>query len=90
MVQWRNHIKISANGRTVAATVVNYCDSVDGCNSVYGCGANHDYRQLCANDVVDASPAVWEAFGISRSQFGQINVTWEDECELHKLKTKCL
>ncbi|KHN42207.1 Putative ripening-related protein 2 [Glycine soja] len=31
------------------------------CDSTKGCDADHDYQPPCANNIVDASKAVWEA-----------------------------
>ncbi|KAK1283032.1 putative ripening-related protein 1 [Acorus calamus] len=66
------YIKISANGKTVRAKVVDECDSVNGCD------ADHDYQPPCPNNVVDASPAVWNALDIHGSDVGEYHVTWSD------------
>lgn len=34
---------------------------VDQCDSTKGCDADQDYQPPCANNIVDASNAVWEA-----------------------------
>ncbi|KAK1284446.1 putative ripening-related protein 1 [Acorus calamus] len=68
-----NYISISANGRTVRAKVVDECDSV------HGCDAEHDYQPPCPNNIVDASPAVWDALDIHGSDVGDYDVTWADE-----------
>lgn len=76
---WYNHgsrclknIRINANGRSVLAKVVDECDSVNGCDE------EHDYQPPCANNIVDASQAVWDALGIPESQVGDYDVTWSD------------
>ncbi|GFY92546.1 hypothetical protein Acr_08g0009420 [Actinidia rufa] len=65
-------IIISANGRSVRAKVVDECDSTMGCDGV------HDYQPPCNNNIVDASKAVWEALGVSRDNWGEMDVTWSD------------
>ncbi|KAG0456958.1 hypothetical protein HPP92_022115 [Vanilla planifolia] len=76
---WYNHgsrclkkIRIHANGKTVLAKVVDECDSV------YGCDADHDYQPPCANDIVDASPAVWSALGMDGDDIGEYHITWSE------------
>nr|GMD33220.1 FT-interacting protein 1-like [Ipomoea batatas] len=66
-----NYIKISANGRTVTAMVVDECDSTMGCDGV------HDYQPPCRNNIVDASKSVWEALGLDQNE-GQHEITWTD------------
>ncbi|KAJ0974267.1 hypothetical protein J5N97_016232 [Dioscorea zingiberensis] len=67
-----NNIKINANGRSVLAKVVDECDSVNGCD------ADHDFQPPCPNNIVDASPAVWNALGIHGSDVGDYDITWTD------------
>ncbi|OWM88217.1 kiwellin-1-like [Punica granatum] len=68
---WFNHrsrchrnIIIKGNGRSVRAMVVDECDSNRG----------------CANNIVDASRAVWEALGVqpNSNKWGRMDVTWSD------------
>ncbi|KAF8758207.1 hypothetical protein HU200_010572 [Digitaria exilis] len=56
-----HRIKITANGNSVYAKVVDECDSVHGCD----------------DDIVDASPAVWNALGLDQST-GEQDITWSD------------
>uniref|UniRef100_A0A8R7Q8I3 Ripening-related protein 2 n=2 Tax=Triticum urartu TaxID=4572 RepID=A0A8R7Q8I3_TRIUA len=66
-------VKITAKGgSSVSAKVVDECDSVNGCD------AEHNYEEPCANNVVDASPAVWGALGLDQN-IGMQEVTWSDE-----------
>ncbi|KAK9742967.1 hypothetical protein RND81_03G208200 [Saponaria officinalis] len=67
-------IVISANGMSVAATVVDECDSTIGCDK------EHGYQPPCRNNIVDGSKAVWESLGISSDnpQYGEIDITWSD------------
>ncbi|KAL5996060.1 hypothetical protein ACLOJK_026133 [Asimina triloba] len=66
-------VRISVgNGRSVLARVVDECDSVNGCD------ADHDFQPPCANNIVDASPAVWKALGIPDSDVGDLRITWSD------------
>ncbi|PKA53100.1 Putative ripening-related protein 2 [Apostasia shenzhenica] len=65
-------IRISANGISVLAKVVDECDSMNGCNS------GHDFQPPCANDIVDASPAVWEALEMNGDDVGSYTITWSD------------
>ncbi|KAJ3681955.1 hypothetical protein LUZ60_014528 [Juncus effusus] len=62
-------IKISANGKSALAKVVDECDSVNGCDS------DHDFQPPCHNNIVDASQAVWDALGLD-SNIGEVPVTW--------------
>ncbi|XP_020581652.1 putative ripening-related protein 1 [Phalaenopsis equestris] len=75
---WYNHgsrcsknIKINANGKSVLARVVDECDSVNGCDS------GHANQPPCRNNIVDASPAVWKALGISMD-VGEYHVVWSE------------
>ncbi|KZV37096.1 hypothetical protein F511_12554 [Dorcoceras hygrometricum] len=67
-----NNVKISGNGRTVTAMVVDECDSTMGCDE------DHDYQPPCPNNIVDASKAVWEALGVPEDDWGQLDITWSD------------
>ncbi|KAI4299775.1 hypothetical protein L6164_033202 [Bauhinia variegata] len=69
-----NNITISANGKSVVAMVVDECDSTMGCDE------DHDYQPPCANNIVDASKAVWEALGFNPNdhQWGGLDITWSD------------
>ncbi|KAA8520621.1 hypothetical protein F0562_014877 [Nyssa sinensis] len=67
-----NNITISANGRSVNAMVVDECDSTMGCDD------DHDYQPPCANNIVDASKAVWEALGVPSDDWGDLDITWSD------------
>ncbi|KAJ3681957.1 hypothetical protein LUZ60_014530 [Juncus effusus] len=76
---WYNHdsrclkkIKIVAeNGKSVLATVVDECDSVNGCDSA------HADQPPCENNIVDASQAVWDALGLD-TNLGEVDVHWSD------------
>ncbi|CAF1454347.1 unnamed protein product [Adineta steineri] len=67
-------ITIYGNGKTTKAMVVDECDSVHGCDKM------HAGQPPCRNNVVDGSPAVWAALGISKSdpRYGQISISWSD------------
>ncbi|KAL2544108.1 putative ripening-related protein 1 [Forsythia ovata] len=65
-------IVIHANGRSVKAKVVDECDSTKGCDS------EHDFQPPCANNIVDASPAVWKALGVPKKDRGLMDVSWAD------------
>ena len=67
---WR--IKISANGNSVYAKVVDECDSVEGCDE------DHNFEPPCDNNIVDASPAVWDALGLDQN-VGMVDITWSEE-----------
>ncbi|EXC06839.1 hypothetical protein L484_017305 [Morus notabilis] len=67
-----NNITIRAKGRSVVAMVVDECDSSVGCD------AEHDYQSPCANNIVVASRAVWKALGVSREDWGGLDITWSD------------
>ncbi|KAL4192903.1 hypothetical protein AMTRI_Chr06g196610 [Amborella trichopoda] len=45
---------------------------------VYGCDKDHDFQPPCPNNIVDASPAVWEALKIPESEIGDYDITWSD------------
>ncbi|GLJ05128.1 hypothetical protein SUGI_0011660 [Cryptomeria japonica] len=64
-------IRISANGRSVVARVVDECDSRNGCDD------EHGYQPPCRNNIVDASVAVWNALGVPKDRQGDdFSVTW--------------
>ncbi|KAI3965720.1 hypothetical protein MKX01_010677 [Papaver californicum] len=65
-------ITIEGNGRSVVAKVVDECDSGMGCDE------EHAYQPPCPNNIVDASPAVWEALGVPRENWGELDITWSD------------
>jgi hypothetical protein len=67
-------VTINANGKTTRAMVVDECDSV------HGCDAAHAGQPPCPNNIVDGSPAVWAALGISKNnpQYGRISISWSD------------
>lgn len=67
-----HNITISGNGQSVVAMVVDECDSSKGCD------AEHEYQPPCANNIVDASMAVWKALGVPRNQWGGLDITWSD------------
>lgn len=64
-------IKISGNGKTVFATVVDECDSTRGCDQ------EHGFQPPGDNNVVDASIAVWNALGLDQDE-GVHPITWTD------------
>ncbi|OWM77160.1 hypothetical protein CDL15_Pgr017694 [Punica granatum] len=79
--RWFNHrsrchrnITINGNGRSVSAMVVDECDSTMGCDD------DHDYQPPCANNIVDASRAVWAALGVPQDSddWGWMDITWLD------------
>ncbi|PNT67618.1 hypothetical protein BRADI_3g29645v3 [Brachypodium distachyon] len=72
MARCGHRIKITANGNSVYAKVVDECDSV------YGCDDDHNYEPPCANNIVDASPAVWNALGLDQN-VGMEDITWSEE-----------
>ncbi|CAM0905867.1 unnamed protein product [Alopecurus aequalis] len=68
-----HNIKITArDGTSVSAKVMDECDSMNGCD------AEHNYEKPCAYNIVDASPAVWNALGLDQNT-GMVDVTWSDE-----------
>jgi len=66
---WESMIRISANGRSVTAKVVDECDSMLGCDS------EHANLPPCESNIVDGSDAVWEALGLDKEE-GVVPVTW--------------
>lgn len=65
-------ITIFANGHQTTAKVVDECDSTEGCDD------EHDYQPPCQNNIVDASPAVWEALKVKKDDRGYMQITWTD------------
>ncbi|GMI98390.1 hypothetical protein HRI_003508300 [Hibiscus trionum] len=65
-------INIHGNGKSVRAKVVDECDSTMGCDG------EHDYQPPCANNIVDASDAVWAALGVSEDDRGEMEIYWSD------------
>jgi hypothetical protein len=67
-------ITIKGNQKTTTAIVVDECDSVNGCD------AEHAGQPPCRNNIVDGSPAVWAALGVSKNdpRYGQMSITWSD------------
>ncbi|KQJ97231.1 putative ripening-related protein 6 [Brachypodium distachyon] len=55
-------ITSAQTGRSVEATVIDECDSRGG---------------RCKNNIVDTSPAVWQALGLDIN-IGEVPVTWSD------------
>ena len=72
MARCGHRIKISANFNSVYAKVVDECDSVHGCDD------EHNFEPPCDNNIVDASPAVWDALGLDQS-VGMVDITWSEE-----------
>lgn len=67
----KNQIRISWNGKSVVAKVVDECDSRNGCDE------EHGYQPPCRNNIVDASVAVWNALGVPKDTQGDdLPVTW--------------
>ncbi|TVT97910.1 hypothetical protein EJB05_56836, partial [Eragrostis curvula] len=72
MARCGHRIKITAtNGNSVYAKVVDECDSVHGCDD------EHNFEPPCDNNIVDASPAVWNALGLDKN-VGMADITWSD------------
>ncbi|XP_052134053.1 putative ripening-related protein 5 [Oryza glaberrima] len=72
-----HRVRITASGgggRSVVAKVVDECDSV------HGCDGEHNYEAPCGNNIVDASPAVWDALGLDKN-VGMEHITWSDTDE---------
>ncbi|EEF51180.1 kiwellin-1 [Ricinus communis] len=69
-----NYITIHGNGKSTKAMVVDECDSTMGCDN------EHGYQPPCANNIVDASKAVWKALGVKESdgRWGWMDITWTD------------
>ncbi|CAI0452916.1 unnamed protein product [Linum tenue] len=62
-------IRITQNGKSVEAMVVDECDSMQGCDQ------EHAGLPPCKNNIVDGSPAVWDALGLAQDE-GEVPVTW--------------
>lgn len=62
-------IKISKNGKTSFAKIVDECDSRQGCDP------EHGYLPPCGNNIVDTSQAIWDELGLD-SQVGEIEIMW--------------
>ncbi|KAA8544086.1 hypothetical protein F0562_021737 [Nyssa sinensis] len=64
------NIRIRANnGRSVVATVVDECDSRNGCDE------EHAGQPPCHNNIVDGSDGVWSALGLD-TDVGIVDITW--------------
>ncbi|TVT97891.1 hypothetical protein EJB05_56817, partial [Eragrostis curvula] len=73
MARCGHQIKITAaNGNSVYAKVVDECDSVHGCDD------EHNFEPPCDNNIVDASPAVWDALGLDQN-IGMVDITWSEQ-----------
>ncbi|XP_050369186.1 kiwellin-like [Argentina anserina] len=59
----------ATNGASVMAKVVDECDSREGCNR------DHGGQPPCLSNIVDGSPAVWNALGLDQG-VGIVDVTW--------------
>jgi hypothetical protein len=55
-----------------------YAKVVDECDSVEGCDEDHNFEPPCDNNIVDASPAVWDALGLDQN-VGMVDITWSEE-----------
>ncbi|KAL6128740.1 hypothetical protein ACLB2K_072095 [Fragaria x ananassa] len=51
---------------------------VPTCDPGTGRNIDHDYQPPCPNNIVDASKAVWEALGVSKDNWGGLDITWSD------------
>ena len=51
---------------------------LDECDSVHGCDDEHNFEPPCDNNIVDASPAVWDALGLDQS-VGMVDISWSEE-----------
>ncbi|ONI00796.1 hypothetical protein PRUPE_6G105500 [Prunus persica] len=60
---------VPTTGRSVAAKVVDECDSVKGCD------LEHAGLPQCGNNVVDGFVGVWNTFGLNKD-LGVVNVSW--------------
>ncbi|EEE51186.1 hypothetical protein OsJ_31990 [Oryza sativa Japonica Group] len=84
MARCGHRVRITASGgsgRSVVAKVVDECDSV------HGCDGEHNYEPPCDNNIVDASPAVWDALGLDKS-VGMEHITWSDDGDESKVRSK--
>ncbi|MBA0880513.1 hypothetical protein Goshw_010403 [Gossypium schwendimanii] len=62
------YINIHGNGKIVKAKVVDECDSTMGCDD------EHDFQPPCANNIVDASDAVWDSLGVCGDKRGKMEI----------------
>ncbi|XP_075486465.1 putative ripening-related protein 1 [Primulina tabacum] len=69
------NITIHGNGKSVKAMVIDECDSMRGCDQ------DHDFQPPCANNIVDASRAVWKALGVPEKDWGEMEIHWSDSRE---------
>ncbi|KAH1073682.1 hypothetical protein J1N35_026010 [Gossypium stocksii] len=69
------YINIHGNGKVIKAKVVNECDSTMGCDD------EHDFQPPCANNIVDASDAVWDALGVCGDKRGEMEIYWTDSLQ---------
>ncbi|KAI4965765.1 hypothetical protein ZWY2020_006561 [Hordeum vulgare] len=60
---WCSVSRSLENGNSVYAKVVDECER----DSVHDCDDDHNYEPLCANNIVDASPAVWDALWLDQN-----------------------
>ncbi|XP_028800273.1 putative ripening-related protein 1 [Neltuma alba] len=67
-----NSIIISSNGKEVKATVVDECDSTQGCDE------EHDFQRPCRYNVVDASKAVWKALAVDENGKDEPEIEWSE------------
>ncbi|XP_059640226.1 putative ripening-related protein 2 [Cornus florida] len=72
MKRCHKNITIHAKGKSVAAMVVDECDSTVGCDSV------HAYQPPCPNNIVDGSEAVWKALGVPKKDWGWMEIYWSE------------
>ncbi|CAN6341897.1 unnamed protein product [Urochloa humidicola] len=64
-------ITAASTGKSATAMVVDECDSTTGCDD------EHNFEPPCRNNIVDGSPAVWDALGLNQND-GQAQITWSD------------
>ncbi|GAA0142137.1 hypothetical protein LIER_42706 [Lithospermum erythrorhizon] len=60
---------MGGNGRSVAAKVVDECDSLHSCEE------GHVGQPSCPNNIVNRSTCVWEGLGLDIDQ-GIVDVVW--------------
>ncbi|GJN19718.1 hypothetical protein PR202_gb07024 [Eleusine coracana subsp. coracana] len=65
-------IRAVANGNIVRTRVVDECDSTVGCDE------EHNFEPPCHKNIVDGSPAVWDALGLNKDD-GEAQITWSEE-----------
>ncbi|CAK9134423.1 unnamed protein product [Ilex paraguariensis] len=66
-----HYVTINANGESVRARVVDD-------DTTMGSDKDHDYQPPCANNIVDASKAVWKALGMPEDNWDELDITWSD------------